>query len=390
MSDFDLQELLGKREDGHLEFKDAEVVRRPVKVAREVVGFLNADGGDVWIGVKEGEQGRAVELQRLDKPDIVRRSLWDHLIGVIEPAFTQDEVGVTCVGDLVRVAVSKGSHPPYAVRDGGRYFGIRLDDRLYEMTREQLREAFVKESAEAGRDLSAAKSKLRERLRTEAQKGDQLWLSLVPSEKLTIDFADESTKQIVRTWFTDPSATGNQHGGWNFVNDLRWPRFQGDFVKHGEDTDVIRTTISERGEVTFVAEMAMLVNVASPLRNRIEAYALLEYPASVFRLIGKLLERFGPKPLAFRVFAAFSMKGIAGWTLSPGSPRVPSRRQGPKTFEKDLQIDPEKLEFEAKMLAETPDRCALRLIRLVYGALGFEDDAIPSEFDQKLGVLSIR
>ena len=37
---------------------------------------------------------------------------------------------------------------------------------------------------------------------------------------------------------------------------------------------------------------------------------------------------------------------------------------------------------------EQPDRCALRLVRLIYGSLGFEDDAIPREFDQTQGVLS--
>jgi hypothetical protein len=211
MSDFDPQNLLGKREDGHLEFKDAEVLRRPVNVAREVVGFLNADGGDVWIGVKEGEQGQAAELQPLPNPEAARRSIFDHLVGVIEPSFSQDEVAVTCVGGLVRVAVSKGAHPPYAVRDGGRRFLIRVDDRLNEMTREQIRDAFTKETGDAGRDLSALKVDLRERLKVDALKRDQLWLGLVPTERLTIDFSDESTKKLFWTWFTDPKATWARH-----------------------------------------------------------------------------------------------------------------------------------------------------------------------------------
>jgi hypothetical protein len=320
MSEFDPQELLGKREDGHLEFKDAEVIRRPVKVAREVVGFLNADGGVVWIGVKEGEQGRAVELQKLENPEGARRSILDHLVGVIEPAFTQDEVGVTRVGEMIRVTVRKGAHPPYAVRDGGRHFLTRVDDRLNEMTREQLRDAFAKDRTEIGHDLSVIKAKLRERLSTEALKSDQLWLALVPTKTFSIDFADESTKQLIRTWFAEPNASGNQHGGWNFVNDLRWPRFMVGLVQHGEGTDLIKTTISEHGEVTFVGGLAILANNASPLKNRILSYALLEYPVSVFRLMGKLLEQFCPKDSDFKVLAAFSMKGIAGWTLSPGIP----------------------------------------------------------------------
>jgi hypothetical protein len=396
MSDVDPRDLLGKREDGHLEFKDAEVLRRPVKVAREVVGFLNADGGVVWIGVKEGEQGRAVELQPLPRPDLARRSVLDHLVGVIEPSFSQDEVAVTCVGGLIQVAVKKGAHPPYAVRDGGRHFLTRVDDRLNEMTREQLREAFAKGGEDAGHDLPALKATLRERLKGEAPKSDQLWLGLVPTEKLTIDFADESTQQLFRTWFAQPNATGNRRGGWNFVSDLRSPSFKGDLVQHGEDTDVIKTTISERGEVTFIVELSALANLKytpqqllSP--QQFAPYALLEYPASVFRLMSKLLLQFGKNLADAKVLAAFSMKGIRGWTLAPGSPREPIRWPAPKTIQQDvLALDPERLELDAQMVAKHPDRCTLRLIRLIYGELGFEDEAIPSEFDQQQGVLSIR
>jgi hypothetical protein len=391
MSDFDPQNLLGKREDGHLEFKDAEVLRRPVNVAREVVGFLNADGGDVWIGVKEGEQGQAAELQPLPNPEAARRSIFDHLVGVIEPSFSQDEVAVTCVGGLVRVAVSKGAHPPYAVRDGGRRFLIRVDDRLNEMTREQIRDAFTKETGDAGRDLSALKVDLRERLKVDALKRDQLWLGLVPTERLTIDFSDESTKKLFWTWFTDPKATGNRKSGWSFDCDpsLQRPQFPGDRLVHGQDTDFIKTTISERGEVTFVVELSALSNIPVA-KNQFQPYALLEYPVSVFRLMGQILDRFSAKRTDSKVFAAFSMKGVQGWKLDPGSPREPTRWPGPRIFERDvLQIDLERLEFDAQMFVLHPDRCALRLIRLIYGSLGFEDNAIPSEFDQSRGVLSI-
>jgi len=273
---------------------------------------------------------------------------------------------------------------------------IRVDDRLNEMTREQLREAFAKGGEDAGHDLSALKATLRERLKGEALKSDQLWLGLVPTEKLTIDFADESTKQLFRTWFAEPNATGNRRGGWNFVSDLRSPSFKGDRVQHGEDTDLIKTTISERGEVTFMVELSALANLKYTPQQLLSPqsfapYALLEYPASVFRLMSKLLLQFGKNLADAKVLAAFSMKGIRGWTLAPGSPREPIRWPAPKTINQDvLALDPERLELDAQMVAEHPDRCTLRLIRLVYGELGFEDDAIPSDFDQKQGVLSIR
>ena len=59
MRAFDPKSLLGKAESDRLEFKEAEALRRPANIGREVVGFLNADGGEIWIGVKE-EHERAV------------------------------------------------------------------------------------------------------------------------------------------------------------------------------------------------------------------------------------------------------------------------------------------------------------------------------------------
>ena len=53
MSIDDPNDLIGKRESATLEFKAQEILKAPAKIAREVVGFLNASGGHVWIGVQE-------------------------------------------------------------------------------------------------------------------------------------------------------------------------------------------------------------------------------------------------------------------------------------------------------------------------------------------------
>jgi len=75
----DPRSLLGQDEDNHLEFKEAEALRTPANIAREVVGFLNANDGDIWVGIKE-EGGRAIELQQIPDMDDVLCSLRDHLI----------------------------------------------------------------------------------------------------------------------------------------------------------------------------------------------------------------------------------------------------------------------------------------------------------------------
>jgi hypothetical protein len=317
---------------------------------------------------------------------VARRSILDHLVGVIEPSFTQDEVAVTCVGSLIQVTVKKGAHPPYAVRDGGRHFLTRIDDRLNEMTREQIREAFRAAEGNRTQNLAEARERLR-KAQKEALTTESLWLALSPSPKLDIRLSD--SLQLLQTWMTDPVATGNRRSGWTFVTNLRRSFIRGDLLQHGEDKDWMRTTISERGEVAFVVDPSA-VSILTIAKKQFRPEALLEYPVSVFRLMSKLLARFGKDSAASKVVAAFSMNGIKGWTLFPGSSQEPTRWPEPKTYEaSELQIDPERLEFDAKLLMEHPDRCALRLIRLVYGELGFEIDAIPREFDQQRGVLSI-
>jgi hypothetical protein len=387
MSGFDPRELLGKAESDRLEFKDADALRRPTNIAREVVGFLNAQGGDVWIGVKEAS-GKATDLQTIPNVEAVRRSLLDSLIDLVEPRFSPREVDVSCVGDLLRVSVlCKGQNPPYALRHGGRHFLVRIADRLVEMSREEIARAFKARATEKA-SAKHVFEQLREAQRGEALTRNQLWLRMLTTEPLKIDFDDEPTKDRFRTWLTEPTATGNRGSGWDFATSLWQTRFLGDHVEHGNDTDYLRTSITERGQLSFAVDLHALSRLEMPT-PRFEPYALIEYPVSVFRLMATILRTHDPGQADLRVVVGLVMKGIRGWVLTPGSPREPVRVSGkPEPFPDDvLEIDPEKLEFDANKLKESPDQCALRLVRLIYARFGFESDAIPREFDQKQGVL---
>lgn len=65
-------------------------------------------------------------------------------------------------------------------------------------------------------------------------------------------------REVLRTWPTDSLSTGPRRDGWSFATDLRYPSFTGDLSHHGEDTDLIKTTISRRSEVTFIVELSVL------------------------------------------------------------------------------------------------------------------------------------
>ena len=76
---------LGRKEDFHLELKGRDALDDPEKIAREVVAFLNAEGGDVWVGLGE-EAGRAVKVEPIPDPEREQRRLVDYLIETIEPS----------------------------------------------------------------------------------------------------------------------------------------------------------------------------------------------------------------------------------------------------------------------------------------------------------------
>jgi hypothetical protein len=387
MSAFDPISLLGQAEGYQLEFKEAESLRRPANIAREVVGFLNANGGHIWIGVKE-EKGRAVAVQSIPDLDQSLISLRDHLIDTIEPQFQTDEVKLDGESGLIHVRVFKGHRPPYAQRDSGRRFLIRIDARLQEMSREEIGAAFV-ESSRAESTKRNRVDEIAADIRKQASlalKSPQLWLGLVPTESLEIDFEDKPTWKQVETWLMDPSATGNRRSGWNFTDDFSSPRLIGDHVKHGYANESMGTSITKEGGITFTLGSDHLRRLVGAGLH-FNPLALVEYPTSVFRLMAAILKRFGDGHTNLQVVAGLVISGIRGWSLQPGSPREPARQLGtPKVLENDvLEVTP--LAFHADKLKENPDRCSLTVVRHVYGEFGFGYEAIPPEFDQKQGHL---
>jgi len=391
VSTFDPRVLLGKAETYRLEFKAADILKKPVKVAREVVAFLNADGGDLWVGVGE-EEGRAVRLETISDIEGELSRLRDHLLDTIEPVVRiPGDVRLTSEGGLLHVAVVKGQHPPYAQRDGGRHFWIRADARLRDMSREEIARAFNAPIGNADRLTGI----VRDLLRAQAEEGaarPSLWIRLVLTEPLSIDFTDTGTKVQFESWLRDPSATGNRRSGWNFVNDYARPKFLYDHVEQGDPDSPSKIRITNRGEITYsVSRDALYWKGDDSDPRDIWPYSLLEVPASIFRLAGKVFDSDASGSTDLQVVVGFALSGIRGWRLRPGSPREPHLPwKKAQSFDSDLlEADPGQLVFPATEIIRNPDRCCLRLIRIVYGKFGFEDEDIPREFDKQEGVLRL-
>ena len=138
----DPKDLLGKSESEKLEFKGRDALDQPEKIGREVVAFLNAKGGVVWVGIAESE-GRAVQIEDIANATEAARRLKDHLIATIEPPIT-DEVDVEAIGDpgVLRVGIthSRSKRTPYAqlLKGSSRIFVVRVGDRIRPMGREEI------------------------------------------------------------------------------------------------------------------------------------------------------------------------------------------------------------------------------------------------------------
>jgi predicted HTH transcriptional regulator len=84
---------LGQRESQRLEFKGADALKDPEKIAREVVAMLNAEGGEIWVGLRE-EEGRAVAVEAIPNAEAEGRRLLDYLVDTVEPPLRGNEVDV--------------------------------------------------------------------------------------------------------------------------------------------------------------------------------------------------------------------------------------------------------------------------------------------------------
>ena len=383
--------ISGKKESSALEFKAKEILKTPTKSARGVVAFLNSNGGAFWIGYPE-QSGIAGTPELIPNVDRALGVLQNHLIDTIEPPVRiPGEIEMKVVNGQILVSVKQGLNGPYAHRDGGRRFSIRVGDRTREMSREEIAKAFRKAPHNEGRLVEIVNS-LREEQQKVARKGASLWLRLVPSEPLSIDFDDDAIQRQFLEWLTVDASTGNRRTGWNFVNHSSEPKFKVGRVFHEMGGHGRTTEVTRAGQVTFTTPRDDLYwkgNDNDP--HDLYPYCLMEFPVSVFRLASVILNRYDKLGTIRQVVAGFVISGIRGWRLRPGSPKgPPSPWDRPKEFEQGaLLIDPGQLEFDADKLRENPDRCALRLVRLIYEEFEFQSEAIPPEFDQQQGVLRL-
>jgi len=398
---------LGKKEDLHLELKGADALKDPEKIAREVVAMLNAEGGEVWVGLRE-EEGRAVAVEPIPEPEANRQSLRDFLVDSIEPSLSSLEITVhpisATTGSILRLQVKPDStRRPYALlRKGGRSFWIRIEDRLRLMDREEIRRAFAStqpSNDEQNRAEETVKDELKD-LQREAGGGPNgiFWLRIVPAPEYSLNLDALQNSDLL----LDPSETENRRTGQTFFlaqgREGGRPQRKAGRLVMGETDDAALSIYRHEGIQLRLPLGKFHAGHEPGAEKPLYWLTLMEVPISVFRLLSKMLrvEALWEERLAESTWfvSSVALFGLHGWTLRPYSPQL-RQLQGwwdyllkePRSSSVQDLIPAKPLRFPLREVQDYPDRCGFRLVSRIYEAFGFGTDEMPHEFDQKTGRL---
>jgi len=417
---------LGEAEGTRLEFKSSEALRRPERIAREVVAMLNADGGEVWVGLRD-EGGVALEIEPVAEPERTRDALRDALVDRIEPPPAGDEVEIEVVGEppatvLRVVARPRHGRRPYAVRSrDGRLFLTRVGSRNRPLERDELQALF---SPRAGGEIAerppADDAPLRDDLkRMLASPRSLIWVGVTapPGGELDLKAVAESP------YLVEPASIGGAGEGLGFLNTFYAAHFlaqrQGTrYLRPSEDGWLVagageyRLWLSEQGELRAEAPLEKFLALPEDPhhtrfpemvdREALDPKALTSYPLSVLRLLSAFLRDravwASGSPDDAEGAAAVTLVGVEGWYLEPGPDHplrvfpvdplrlrllLPEVRERPAPAESNAVTAGPK-PFSLAELRDEPDRCTYRLLRGIFAAFGYGEEQIPY-FDRRTG-----
>jgi ATP-dependent DNA helicase RecG len=124
--------MIPKAENQHIEFKLEAVGAN--ELAEEIVGFANAEGGEIWLGVDDN--GKPAGLTRNYEPDVMNicRS------GCVPPIYPRYETVETEGKKVARIIIPKGPDRPYYTSRNRYYVRVGTTKRI--ASREELLRLF--------------------------------------------------------------------------------------------------------------------------------------------------------------------------------------------------------------------------------------------------------
>ncbi len=377
--------IAGQPEGARVEFKSAEILKnKPNRLLRSVVGMLNAEGGELIVGVGERD-GRAASFEGVEEGDRERSRWRDIFLDRIRP---QVQIGMALVPipgsdrSLMVIEVPKGTRGPYAYSSEQSFVVVRRrGDRLRPMTWNEVLEAARGSEVEEARQ-EKAQATLRERVDEveKARERRSLWFFIaVPVNELELD--DAAVKRALE----EPEVTGIRRDGWTF-NSLGEVRPCRRGLEKGRglraDGTVFRhLRVRTNGRVEFMTDMEDFEWGPSTRGGKggwsLYPYTVTEYPVSLLRFLGYIYQGTSrdQKVLLQSVFF-----GVKGSTLAPYRPGPPYRylsRELQPCDEDVLYCPIDPLAPSVRDILEGPDSVALRMIKPLYEEFGYDEEKIP-------------
>jgi len=388
---------LGQRESSVLEFKSREELKERKNLGKEIVAFLNTQGGDLYIGIRE-ENEIAVAIEPIEDAENAALDLTNSLISRIEPTFAPGEVHVEVVSDksgldVIRIHVKRGDFGPYALvktKEAHRFF-VRIGPRLREMTRRELAARFTEGSLGEDAVETTRHSLLLERDEIQAEAKDQVWCAIQPVAEIDLNTGDPELARLL----SDREAIGTPADAPSFhvpfEPEVRQDRLTVRIRPPGEDPSewagLKETTLRRDGGIRFRAVLHLLTHHATGNTSEvINPETLIGLPLSLLRLAGVAFEDHLDENDRVVVDLALFGVGSEEYALFPsrwGLPRLPKEAHFYEDGD-DLTLTQPPV-FTFGEIRESPERCTYRLMSLIYEAFGLREDAIPMEFDPRTG-----
>lgn len=387
----------GKHEGQKLEFKGRDSVDDARTIPRAVCAMLNADGGEVLVGVKDDGHE-----DPLDDPLGAERAVHDKLISTISPSLPK-QLKIERFDDAaaLRIVVPAGEkHALYAVKSTeGRFFvPIRSGARTQNLDWLEIRHKLAN-----GASPTATADWSPERVRSEMA----TWIELAsaePSSSLrsmgglfvwlgvetrgSEDLLDAVRPELIRV-VGDPETIGIDRDGWHFstlatrlgtqvVRQKDNRLLSGDLAEGYRCLDVFaRGGLVLRFATRLGSEMRWGQNIAEQERSTIlNPWALSESISSCARLLDALLEAADVEPV--RVWGALELTRSSGLQLPPHRPNIAAfhlwHRWPPALTDAVVSAN---REIDGSEFRERPDRLAHRLLTDVYRTFGHNDSAVP-------------
>jgi hypothetical protein len=393
-------------ERAEVEFKAKYNIRNDddrIEILSDIVSFANAHGGHIFVGVNDDGNGRAAGWSAQSEEDLRRceDSLRQSAHEYIRERIPDLELTVRSIRNnaLLLIRIPESDRKPHMVSYHHlTRFCMRYDDGKREMTREEIRDAFINRESERISAVLAERivvptfgptfdervsrasadepfqerdpQVLREAVLRRSERmasPPEMFFAYIPASPHSIE-SDPDLRIL---------AKGMRESGWNLRRVLREIRQTKYGFECGSENSSLVLRILENGVVTATVPINDAITrpplgVWRPNGAALYPYAVVEYPLSFCILIQNLHQILPEQNCGGEIVMIY--RGIRGYCLRPYRPGIVGydmdfevRAFPDDCFEYWVEVD---ASFE-------PNEVAYKLIHRFYRAFGHESKVIP-------------